>query len=104
MALSALRHEQRSLLKADSTLRLLDNDKDDTESLEYDELEVPEYAVEQHHASSYYTLRRAALIIAFLAWSITAAPVTFWLGIPWVAVRSASPARCLPLGHQHADF
>ena len=86
MALCGWQPEETPLLKADSTVRLLGDDKDETEVHLYDDLTLSQDD-ESSTVPNYWSLRQIALVVAFLAWSLMAAPVTFWLGLPYLVIK-----------------
>ena len=88
MALCGWQREQTPLLKADSTVRLLGHDKEiaDADADFYNDLN-PSQDDERSNVPGFLSLRRVGLVVAFFAWSLMAAPMTLWLGLPYLVVK-----------------
>jgi hypothetical protein len=88
MALCGWQREQTPLLKADSTIRLLGHDKDiaDADADFYNDPNLSQDD-ECSDVPGFWSRRRIALVVAFVAWSLMAAPMTFWLGLPYLVVK-----------------
>lgn len=84
--------ETSSLLNAESSLRLLDDEKDAFE---------PDV---QACGSmwSYPKIRRAGLILAFTVWTIMVIPLLFWMSLPFFFIRSVLGPHSQPYRIQFA--
>lgn len=86
MTLSAWGRNEIPLLKADSTIRLLDDDQDGADSDHYEDMSRSVYNYGTV-APNYSCLRRTALAISFIAWILMAIPMAFWLSLPFLMIR-----------------